>query len=168
MLLSKSEILKLVKSGKIRVEPFNKKNVGPASIDLTLGDNFAIPSEGKEIELKSEGNYKNYFREIKADKLKLCPGDFVLGITQEKITLPEDIAGILEGRSRFARLGLLIHATASLIHPGISNKQVFEIKNIGKNILVLKKGLRLGQLSFLEVKGKAKYNGLFKKQERVK
>ncbi|MCX8194004.1 MAG: dCTP deaminase [Candidatus Pacearchaeota archaeon] len=167
MFLTKHEILKEIRKGNIKIEPFDEKAVGPISIDLTLGDEFGFLTK-KEIALNEALNYKNCIKTVKTEKLKLKPDDFVLGITKERITLPKNIAGYLGGRSRFARLGLLVHATAPLIHPGISNKQIFEIKNISKSSLILYSGLKIGQVAFIRLKGNATYEGVFKQQEEIK
>jgi dCTP deaminase len=88
----------------------------------------------------------------------------VLGITKEKITLPEDICGWLNSRSRFARIGLMSHITAPFISPGVSNRQILEIFNAGKNKIKLMPGTKICQLVLQECKGKAKYEGKFKEQ----
>ncbi len=162
--LARDEILGRVKQGIIKVEPFNSNNVGPGSIDLTLGNEFRVYSKkGKKVEVNENTEYRDYTVQKKG-KITIRPGEFVIGITNEKITLPENVCGLLSGRSRFARLGILVHATASFIQPGISNRQVLEIKNISPNKLVLKPGIRICQLSLLEMKGKAKYSGKFSNQ----
>jgi dCTP deaminase len=166
MILSRKEILKLVKKGKIIVEPFNQENIGPCSLDLTLSNEFALPSKGK-ILISEDIDLDKHLKKKTFQELELKPNDFVLGITQEKITLPQDVAGFLSGRSRFARVGLQVHAASSLIQPCISNKQIFEIKNIGKNTLILKPGAKVGQVIFLKVKGKTDYQGKFKLQEKI-
>ena len=99
-----------------------------------------------------------------ADEFVIHPGEFVLGITKEQVKLPEDVCGWLSGRSRFARLGLVVHVTAAFIQPGINNKQVLEIKNLGNSDLILKPGLKICQLILERTEGKAKYKGKFKKQ----
>ena len=167
MVLTKNEILKLVKKKKVVIAPFEKTQVGPASIDLTLADEFRVYTGKNKIDIREGTDYKKYTKKVTARTMKLRPGEFILGISEEKIKLPSDICGILTGRSRFARLGLAIHATASLIQPGVNNKQVFEIKNISPRTLILEKGLKIGQLILVETKGKAKYEGCFAEQESI-
>ena len=91
----------------------------------------------------------------------------ILGITKERITVKGNICGWLEGRSRFARLGLTVHITASFMNPGIDNKQVLEIVNLGKRSLKLHAGVKMCQLIFQKTKGRAKYSGRFKDQKEV-
>ena len=165
MILSKQEILNKIRKKEVLIKPFNKNNIGPASIDLTLNNKFRI-FKNKNIDLKKD-TYKNITTLIEKDKILLEPGQLILGITKEKIKLPENIFGILQGRSRYARLGLAIHITAAFVQPGINNKQILEIKNVSNNKIILYSGMRICQLALLEVKGNAKYSGLFKKQDNL-
>ena len=98
------------------------------------------------------------------DHLLLLPGQAVLGITVERITLPDNLCGWLEGRSRFARVGLMVHMTASFMQPGISNKQVLELNNVGPVPLAIYPGTAVCQFIFEECKGRARYRGRFANQ----
>ena len=163
--LTKNEILKEMRKGRLKIEPFDRTQLGPASIDLTLSDQFRIFKRGGKVELNEKTDARDYSKLVKVDEITIKPGQFIHGITQEKVTLPENLCGLLSGRSRFARMGILIHATATFMQPGISNRQVLEIKNVSPRKIVLKKGLRICQLILMEAKGKAKYLGRFKNQE---
>jgi dCTP deaminase len=110
-------------------------------------------------------DYTSLTKEVKADTITIHPQETILGVTREKVTLPGDICGWIEGRSRFARLGLLIHISAGLIQPGVSNHQVLEITNLGPNMLELHAGERICQLAFQRCEGKAMYEGKFKMQQ---
>lgn len=164
MILTKNAILEEIKRGRIKIVPFNKKNIGPASIDLTLDNKFRLFKKRGEIILSEKTNYKLLSSKIIAKELILAPGDFALGITKERISLPANICGFLTGRSRFARLGLVVHSTASFVHPGINNKQVLEMHNLGKHTLKIPAGTKICQLILLRAEGKAKYEGIFKNQ----
>ncbi len=164
MILTNKEILQEIKAKRIKVTPFKKANIGPASLDLTLDNEFRAFKPYDKIKVTEKIDYKKLTKKKKVKEIILEPGAFVLGITKEKITLPEDICASLSGRSRFARLGILIHATANLVHPGVNNRQVLEIKNVSNNTLVLKPGLKIAQISFMRTEGKAKYKGRFRKQ----
>lgn len=164
MILTQKEILKEIKNKKIIIEPFDKSSVGPASVDLTLDNQLRIFN--KKIVVDENTDYKKITKLINIDKgYLLKPGELVLGITKEKITLAQDICGWLNSRSRCARIGLMSHVTAPFIAPGISNKQVLEIYNLGKNKIRLIAGTRLCQIVFEKCKGKAKYHGQWKNQE---
>jgi len=166
-ILTKNEILKEIEDGNIVIIPFNKDNVGPASIDLRLGNEFRVFKKGKPIVVEESTDHKAYTRFVKAEQITLKSGEFVHGITEERIKLPDNICGFLYGRSRFARLGIQVHATASFIQPGIDNKQVLEIKNISPRSLVLRHGLKICQLILMDMKGRARYEGRFKIQENL-
>jgi len=161
MIIAKTQLLKVLPKW---VKPFVKKNVGPGSLDLTLSDEFYVPKEDKRVVLSEKLNFKKYFVKKKCKDIVLKPGDFVLGVTKERISLPSSVCGLLNGRSKFARMGLVVHATASFIQPGVSNRQVFEIKNFSNRTLKLKVGLKVAQLSFMRCEGEGKYRGRFSKQ----
>lgn len=164
--LTKNEIKKELDSGSIKISPKIKDNqISVASIDLHLANEFrTFENKNEVIDLKEGTDYQDLTKKFTADSLLVKPGETVLGITKERITLPEDICGWLEGRSRFARLGLLIHISAGFIQPGVSNRQVLEITNLGPNPLMLHSGERICQLVFQRCEGKAKYNGRFVEQ----
>lgn len=163
--ISKKNIISLVNKGKVKIEPFDEKNIGPASIDLRLGNEFRIFKKGGAITAEEGVKVDSYTILVKAEKITIKPGEFIHGITAENITLPENVCGFLYGRSKYARLGIVVHATASFIQPGINNKQVLEIKNISPRPIVLTHGLRICQLILMKMRGKGKYAGGFAKQE---
>lgn len=168
MILTKKEVLSEIKRKHLVISPLIKSNIGPASVDLTLSNHFRVfNTRNKKITLKENTDYKKYTKLIKTNNITVFPGDYILAITNETIKLPDHLCGWLYGRTRFARFGLSIHATASFIQPGIKNRQVLEIKNLGKLPIVLKKGLRVCQLILEETRGKARYNGKFKTQVRL-
>ncbi|MEM1988447.1 MAG: dCTP deaminase [Candidatus Woesearchaeota archaeon] len=165
-ILTKEEILKEIELGNIKINPFRIENLGPASIDLTLWNKFRIFKKINNIvDVTNETNYKEYSELIVSDSILILPGETILGITEEEIILSENICGWLEGRSRFARLGLLVHISASFMQPGIQNHQVLEITNMGKIPLRLHAGTKICQFIFQRTEGKAKYSGIFKSQE---
>lgn len=165
MILTKEEILKLIKKREIKIEPFDKDAVGPASIDLTLDNKIRVFNSKSKI-ITENTDYKKITKLIDISKGYLLePGELVLGITKEKITFPENIAGWLNSRSRFARIGLMSHVSAPFIAPGVSNKQVLEIYNAGHNKIKLVPGTKICHLVLQQCKGKAKYRGKFKAQE---
>lgn len=165
MILTKDIILEKIRFKDIKVEPFDEKSIGPASIDLTLDNKLRIFNK-KSKTIQEDIDYKKITKVIDISKgYILKPGELVLGITKEKITLPGNICGWLNSRSRYARIGLMSHITAPFIAPGVSNKQVLEIYNSGKNKIKLIPGTKICQLVLQECKGSAKYSGQFKNQE---
>lgn len=162
------EIGKALKNKLIKIEPLEKSQIGPGSIDLTLGNEFRIfKKRSKLYHVKNESHFQDITRDIHVkdgDYIVIKPGEMILGITKEKITLSDNISGRLEGRSRFARFGLAVHVTAGFMHPGIANHQVLEIVNLGHAPLALYPGTRICQFVFEKCDGHAIYKGRFVKQ----
>jgi dCTP deaminase len=166
--LTHDEILREIEAGRIQIEPFDPGAVGPASVDLSLDNKFRVFRKIHEtFDVTEAANYEAVTEYIEVDDyFLLMPGESVLGITREKITLPDDICGWLEGRSRFSRVGLTVHVTASFMQPGISNKQVLEINNVAPIPLSLHPGTRICQFIFQRCEGTAHYHGRFADQEK--
>ena len=168
--LSRDEILKLVRVGKLVFSSFSDDQVGPTSVDLTLGNEFRVFKKvGKIFQIKEDVDYEEVTDLVKVEDggyLLLMPGELVHGITRENIRLPQNLAGWIEGRSRYARIGLMIHVTAGLVQPGCNNKQVLEISNMSPMPLALYPGTRICQIVLEEVKGKAEYQGKFREQNK--
>ncbi|MEM4366595.1 MAG: dCTP deaminase [Candidatus Anstonellales archaeon] len=153
MILSDRDIKSLLKKGEMCIEPLQPGQIQGASIDLTLGKDFWFFKKrliGKTIDI-SKTPFTEVLEHRVAKKVTLKPQEMCLGITKEKITLPPYVMGILEGRSRYARLGLSVHITSSLIQPGSSNRQVLEIVNSSPSNLTLSEGLRISQAIFLKL-----------------
>jgi len=166
-ILTRNEILSEIKQGNIKIEPFSIEHLGPGSLDLHLSNEFRIfKNMRRVIDIRDDARYENVTEKITVnDHLILMPGEMVLGITREKITLSYNICGWLEGRSRFARLGLLVHISTSFIQPGISNKQCLEIINFSPMPLALYPGTAICQFIFQRTIGEASYEGKFKEQD---
>jgi dCTP deaminase len=167
-ILSRDEIIKYVAKGELKITPFYPNHIGPASIDLTLGNRFRVFKKVRKIfHVTEEINYDKITEiiEVKSEEhLLLMPGELVHGITREKIKLPENLAGRIEGRSRYARIGLMTHVTAGLVQPGCNNKQVLEISNMSPMPIALHPDTKICQIVLEEIKGKAKYRGKFMNQ----
>ena len=165
MILAKPEILRQIREGRIKIEPFDEEAVGPASIDLALDDKLRVFDTDQPI-TRADVDYKTLAKltDIAGGYL-LAPGELVLGITKERITLPGDVCGWLNSRSRFARIGLMSHIAAPFLAPGISNRQILEIYNAGRNKIRLTPGMRICHVVLQECKGAATYAGAWKDQE---
>jgi dCTP deaminase len=165
--LTKEAILKLIKEGKLKIEPLDEDQIGVASIDLTLSNAFRIFYKRTGILDSSKNDaYKSITKVIKVkDYLVLSPGELVEGITKETITLPTNLAGRIEGRSRFARAGIVVHLTSAFVHPGMHGKIVLEIVNLAPVPVILRPGLRICQLILETTEGEAKYRGKFYNQK---
>ncbi len=122
-ILTEKELKKAINKHTIKITPYTEENIGPASIDLTLDNKFTyFKKEIEQIEVTDDIDFKDYTTLVKTEEYLLHPRAFILAITKEKITLPKNMCGWLQGRSRFARLGLSVHITASFLQPGIKNK----------------------------------------------
>ncbi len=162
------EIEKALKRGLIKIEPLEKSQVGPGSIDLTLGNDFRVfKKQSKIYHIRHDAHFHDITKAVHVDDggfIVIKPGEMILGITKEKITLADTISGRLEGRSRFARFGLAVHVTAGFMQPGIANHQALEIVNLGHGPLALYPGTRICQFIFERCDGHARYRGRFVKQ----
>lgn len=162
------EISRAVKNKLITIEPLDQSQVGPGSVDLTLGNDFRIfVKRSKPYHVKNDSRFQDITRAVHVKDgnfITIRPGEMILGITKEKITIADTISGRLEGRSRFARFGLAVHVTAGFMHPGIANHQVLEIVNLGHAPLALYPGTRICQMIFERCEGRARYQGRFAKQ----
>ena len=163
-----SEIEKALENGSIRIEPLDSSQIGPGSIDLTLGNDFRVFDKKSEVyHVKNDSRFEDITTSVHVEDGSfevIKPGEMILGITREKITLADNISGRLEGRSRFARFGLAVHVTAGFMHPGISNHQVLEIVNLGHAPLALYPDTRICQFVFEKCDGHANYQGRFAEQ----
>lgn len=169
MILTHNKILEAVRDDSVRIEPFNKARVGAASIDFHLGNDFRrIVSAGHPVVIDDEKIDQDQYSEpmhiVDRETIVIHSGETILGVTKEKLTLPGNIAGRIEGRSRFARMGLSVHVTSGFIHPGTANVQVLEISNLSPNELVLRPGIAICQIVLERCEGEAIYSGKFQGQ----
>eukprot|EP01105_Mastigella_eilhardi_P007277 TRINITY_DN18777_c0_g1_i1.p1 TRINITY_DN18777_c0_g1~~TRINITY_DN18777_c0_g1_i1.p1 ORF type:complete len:187 (-),score=56.94 TRINITY_DN18777_c0_g1_i1:100-615(-) len=166
--LCRDEILKAMRAGEITITPCDEGCIGPASMDLSLGNEFRFfKTAPATVPISADTDYKTITQLVDVPDGKsfvLLPGQLCLSITKENVKLSPRICGLLEGRSRFARLGLFVHITASFINPGIDNRQVLEIYNASNHALELFPGTKICQFVFLEMKGEAVYQGLYSAQ----
>src|SRR5437867_10647693 len=148
MTLTRDVILGEIAAGQMAIDPSSADQVGPASIDLHLGDEIRVMRGGPPvIDLVEDADYRAVTELRGLDHpYVLQPGETIHGITRERIRLPGDIGGWLEGRSRFARLGLMIHVTSGFVAPGVNNRQVLEMSNVAGRPLAIHAGVRVCQI----------------------
>lgn len=169
-ILSRDEIKAHVASGDIRIEPYDEKAVGAASVDLRISRWFRrLVRKSDPIEVRPDVDYRSRsiteLVEVPEDGfLEVAPRETVLGITYERIGLADNICGWFEGRSRFARLGLLVHISAGFMQPGTYNNQVLEISNMGPRFLRLYPMISICQFVFQKMNGHASHGGRFSTQ----
>jgi dCTP deaminase len=167
VILSHDEILREIEAGRIKIEPMASARIGTASVDLTVSRFFRrLVRHGGPIDVRAETDYRDptitQLVEVPQDGyLEVNPQETVLGITQERVGLPDDVCGWFEGRSRFARLGLLVHISAGFMQPGTFNNQVLEVSNMAPRPLRLYPGTALCQFIFQRTAGKAHHSGRY-------
>lgn len=135
------------------VTPFRSERLQPASIDLTLSDEFRTPENGSTIavDLGHPDTYAELTRQVNigtGEGYVLHPGEFVLASTVECICLPAAIMARVEGKSSLGRLGLIVHATAGFIDPGFEGDITLEMTNLLRVPIILRPGLPICQISF--------------------
>jgi dCTP deaminase len=169
MILTKDKIKEEIAAGNIIIEPpLSEEQIGPGSVDLKLGNVFRRFKHLNDVfPVRDDVNFEDITELVTIEEGKpilIKPGEAILGITVERIKLAGDLAGWIEGRSRFARIGLAVHITSGFAQPGISNHQVLEIANFGPTPLALYPGTKVCQFVFQRCEGKAHYNGRFNAQ----
>ena len=152
MLLSDRDIKLELDAGCIGLEPFTPDMVQPSSVDVRLDRYFRLFDNHKYPFIDPALDQPDLTQLIEADPDEpfiLHPGEFVLGATFEQVTLPDDIAARLEGKSSLGRLGLLTHSTAGFIDPGFSGHVTLELSNVATLPIKLWPGMKIGQLCFI-------------------
>lgn len=156
-MLSKVDIKKRVEEGDLEVEPWDPSILKPSSLPVHLNNKIAIAKKGEVDPLQKEDYSKN-FEEKKlstGETFKLEPGQLILGRTIESLGLPEDLAGLVDGKTTLARLGVSVTQGAMLIHPGSGKpeprKVVLEISNQGPFTVKLTNEMRIGEVFFHEL-----------------
>jgi len=151
MLLSDRDIRAELTSGRIGLEPLDLGMVQPSSVDVRLDRWFRLFDNHKYAHIDPSQEQAELTRlvEVEADEpFILHPGEFVLGSTYELVTLPDDVAARLEGKSSLGRLGLMTHSTAGFIDPGFSGHVTLELANVATLPVKLWPGMKIGQLCF--------------------
>ena len=151
MLLSDRDILADVEAKRIALDPFEPEMVQPSSIDVRLDRFFRVFENHRYPHIDPAVDQPDLTRMVEPEgdePFILHPGEFVLGSTYEVVTLPDDVAARLEGKSSLGRLGLLTHSTAGFIDPGFSGHVTLELSNVATLPIKLWPGMKIGQLSF--------------------
>ena len=160
MLLSDRDIAAEIDAGRVKVEPFEPKMIQPSSVDVRLDRFFRVFENHKYSVIDPSIEQSELTREVAVtgdEHFILHPGEFVLASTYEVITLPDDIAGRLEGKSSLGRLGLLTHSTAGFIDPGFSGHITLELSNVANLPVKLFPGMKIGQLCLIRLSSPAQH-----------
>jgi dCTP deaminase len=154
VLLSDRDIKAEIAAGRVKVEPFDGQMIQPSSVDVRLDRFFRVFENHKYSVIDPSIEQSELTREVaveNGEEFILHPGEFVLASTYEVITLPDDIAGRLEGKSSLGRLGLLTHSTAGFIDPGFSGHITLELSNVANLPVKLFPGMKIGQLCLIKL-----------------
>ena len=152
MLLSDRDIVAEIDAGRIALEPYDAGMLQPSSIDVRLDRFFRVFENHKYPHIDPAADQSDLTRMVEPegdDPFILHPGEFVLGSTLERIGIPDDLVGRLEGKSSLGRLGLLIHSTAGYIDPGWDGQITLELSNVARLPITIYPGMPIGQISFL-------------------
>ncbi|MFZ9101851.1 MAG: dCTP deaminase [Pontimonas sp.] len=160
MLLSDRDIRAEIDQQRIQLDPWDEAMVQPSSVDVRLDRFFRLFDNHKYPHIDPAQDQPDLTRlvEVNGDEpFVLHPGEFVLGATYELVTLPDDIAARLEGKSSLGRLGLLTHSTAGFIDPGFSGHVTLELSNVATLPITLWPGMKIGQLCFFRLSSPAEH-----------
>jgi dCTP deaminase len=174
VLLSDRDILAELDAKRVQLDPFDAAMVQPSSVDVRLDRFFRVFENHKYPHIDPAADQSDLTRMVEPegdDAFILHPGEFVLGSTYELVTLPDDVAARLEGKSSLGRLGLLTHSTAGFIDPGFSGHVTLELSNVATLPIKLWPGMKIGQLCFFRLSspadhpyGSAKYGSRYQGQ----
>ncbi|KGN40259.1 dCTP deaminase [Knoellia aerolata] len=154
MLLSDKDIKAEVDAGRVVLDPWDPEMIQPSSIDVRLDRYFRLFDNHKYPYIDPREDQPDLTRlvEVEPDEaFILHPGEFVLGSIYETVTLPDDVAARVEGKSSLGRLGLLTHATAGFVDPGFSGHVTLELSNVATLPIKLWPGMKVGQLCFFRL-----------------
>ncbi len=160
VILSDRTIRAEIEAGRIVVDPFDPSMIQPSSIDVRLDDRFLVfrSHTRRVIDVKEDlTDLTELVRAEDGEAFILHPGEFVLGSTAERVGLPDDIVGRIEGKSSLGRLGLLIHTTAGFVDAGFEGYLTLELSNVATLPITLYPGMKIGQISFLRMDGPAEH-----------
>jgi dCTP deaminase len=151
MILPDHEIRKLLKEGRIVINPLDEDvQIQPAGVDLRLGNEFRVFKSTSLPCIDTRRKPENYTDTIKISDDQpfiIHPGEFILGTVKEYMKIPSDLMGSVDGRSSMGRLGIAIHATSASINPGWEGRFVLEITNIGRAPVAIYAGMRIAKLT---------------------
>jgi dCTP deaminase len=154
VVLSDRSIRQEIEDGRIVIDPYDERLVQPSSVDVRVDRRFRVfrNSRYPYIDVRQQMEELTEPVSIEGDEpFILHPGEFVLGQTLERISLPDDLVARLEGKSSLGRLGLLIHSTAGFVDPGFSGNITLELSNVANLPITIYHGMPIGQISFMRM-----------------
>lgn len=160
MLLSDTDIRRQIDGRRFALDPYDPAMIQPSSIDVRLGPYFRVMARypHTHIDPAIEQPELTQFVEIaEGEAFILHPGEFALGTTHESVSVPDDLAVRLEGKSSLGRLGLIVHSTAGFIDPGFRGTVTLELSNVATLPIKLWPGMKIGQLCLFQLSSPAEH-----------
>jgi dCTP deaminase len=160
VLLSDRDIRVEIDKGRVVLNPYDPEMIQPSSVDIRLDRYFRVFENHRYPHIDPAMDQPDLTRAVEPngeEPFILHPGEFVLGSTYEMVTLPDDVAARLEGKSSLGRLGLLTHSTAGFIDPGFSGHVTLELSNVATLPIKLWPGMKIGQLCFFRLSSPAEH-----------
>jgi len=154
MVLSDRSIKREIEAGRLVIDPYDESMVQPSSIDVRVDRSFRVfhNSRYPYIDVRQPLEELTELVEVSGDEpFVLHPGEFVLGQTLERVSIPPDIVSRLEGKSSLGRLGLVIHSTAGFVDPGFEGNLTLELSNLATLPITIYHGMPIGQMSFMRM-----------------
>ena len=167
MILSDRSLKKYIQNKELCISGLSENLIQSASIDLTLGNEFALFKYWENTNILDLRKNPTYFK-ITTNEFILPPHTFVLGTTQEKISLPQKVNAFVGGRSSVGRMGLFIQ-NAPWIAPGFKGQITLELYNANTMPIRLKAGHRICQIVLCELDETPQipYQGKYQNQKGV-
>lgn len=159
-MLSDRDIRAEIEAGRLGIDPCEIDLVQPSSVDVRLDRYFRVFNNSQYTHIDpslQQDELTTLVEPFGEDPFVLHPGEFVLGSTLEIVTLPDDLAGRLEGKSSLGRLGLLTHSTAGFIDPGFTGAVTLELSNVANLPIKLFPGMKIGQLCLFRLSSPAEH-----------
>jgi len=154
VILSDVTIREELAAGRIVIDPLMDGAIQPSSVDLRIDHYFRVFRNDTTpfIDPKEAQEDLTELVEVNDDRaFILHPGEFVLATTLERIALPADVVGRLEGKSSLGRLGLLTHATAGFVDSGWDGHLTLELSNVATLPIAIYPEMKIGQISFMRM-----------------
>ena len=154
MVLSDRSIRAEIEAGRVVIDPYDPGLIQPSSIDVRVDRRFRVFQNSRYpyIDVRQAMEDLTELVEVNGEEpFILHTGEFVLGQTLERVTLPDDLVARLEGKSSLGRLGLLIHSTAGFVDSGFSGNLTLELSNVANLPITIYHGMPIGQISFMRM-----------------
>src|ERR1700751_4909310 len=154
LVLSDRTIARLIADGRIGIDPYDEALLQPSSVDVRVDRYFRVFHNARYPYIDVKQPMEDLTEEVTVaedEPFILHPGEFVLGSTRERVRLPHDLVARLEGKSSLGRMGLLIHSTAGVVGAGWNGQLTLDLSNVATLPITLYPGMKIGQISFLEM-----------------